>query len=91
MQVFVDWTTLLVPAIATWAILGIHVYRCEHYRSIVDTLYFLAMILIAGLTWRTMNANESCWLIHTASLGIMIVAGVMPRKDAFDEAVNWGS
>lgn len=81
MQVFIDWMTLIVPALAVWATLGIHSYRCEGYCLVVDTLFFLVMIVIAGLTWRTMSQNDACWLVHTASLGFMIVAGVIPKRD----------
>lgn len=89
MQVFVSWMTLLVPALAVWAVIGINVYKAEAQRPVIDTLYFLIMLLIAALTWRTMSVNDSCWLIHTASLGTMIVAGVLPRREAADEAVNF--
>lgn len=89
MQVFVDWTALMVPALAVWAVIGIHVYRSEGQSALVDALYFLAMVVIAALTWRTMNANDSCWLIHTASLGTMIVGGVLPKRgENAEEAVN---
>ncbi|MCC6508804.1 MAG: hypothetical protein IT423_06835 [Pirellulaceae bacterium] len=91
MQVFVHWTTLLVPALAIWAIVGINAYRSSALRPVVDTLYFLVMILIGVLTWRTMSNNDAFWLIHTASLGIMIVFGVLPRRESLDEAVYWVS
>ena len=88
MQVFIDWVTLLVPALAVWAILGVHSYRCEGYGVVVDTLYFLCMLGIAAMTWRTMSQNDACWLIHTASLGAMIVAGVMPKRET-EETVHF--
>ena len=88
MQVFVDWTALMVPALALWAVIGIHVYRSEGLALLVDVFYFLVMVLIAALTWRTMSVNDSCWLIHTASLGTMIIGGVLPKLDGSEEAVN---
>jgi hypothetical protein len=88
MQVFVDWTALMVPALALWAVIGIHVYRSEGQSALVDALYFLVMVVIAALTWRTMNANDSCWLIHTASLGTMIVGGVLPKRGGSDDTFN---
>lgn len=88
MQVCVGWTTLMVPALAMWAVIGINVFRAEAQRPLVDSLYFLVMIFIGVLTWRTMSINDACWLIHTASLGTMIVFGVLPRRDPMDEAIN---
>ena len=88
MQVFVDWTALMVPALALWAVIGIHVYRSEGQSALVDALYFLVMVVIAALTWRTMSQNDSCWLIHTASLGTMIVGGVLPKRPVADDTFN---
>lgn len=88
MQVFVDWTALMVPALALWAVIGIHAYRSEGFALLVDVFYFLVMVLIAALTWRTMSGNDSCWLIHTASLGTMIIGGVLPKRDSSEEAAN---
>ncbi len=89
MQVCVYWSVLLVPALAAWAILGINVYRETQVQPWVDSLYFLIMLVIGALTWRTMETHDACFLIHTASLGIMIVFGVLPRRQAVDESVNW--
>lgn len=88
MQVFVNWTALMVPALAMWAVIGIHVYRTEGQSAWVDALYFLVMVIIAGMTWRTMSMNDSCWLIHTASLGTMIVGGVLPKRGTCDDGFN---
>lgn len=87
MELCVQWTSYLVPALAAWAIVGINLYRGTSLRPLVDSLYYFAMVLIGVLTWRTMSCNDACWLIHTASLGILIVFGVLPRRDSFDEAV----
>ncbi len=46
------------------------------------------MLVIGALTWRTMETHDACFLIHTASLGIMIVFGVLPRRQAVDESVT---
>ena len=85
MHAVMNW---IVPALAVWAIIGINVYKGEAQRPAVDALYFTVMLVIAALTWRTMSLNDPCWLIHTASLGTMIVAGVLPRRSA-DEAVHF--
>ncbi len=88
MQICVGWTTLLVPALALWAVIGLNTARSEAMRPWMDSIYFLVMILIAVLTWRTMSANDPCWLIHTTSLGTLIVFGVLPKRDPIDEAVH---
>ena len=85
LQFFVDWLAFLVPALAVWAVIGIHVYRSDFHQPTIDAIYFAAMLVIGALTWRTMSGNDSHWLVHTASLGIMIVGGVMHKRDNGDE------
>ena len=89
MQVCVYWSVLLVPALAAWAIFGIAACRESQLQPWVDALFFLIMLVIGALTWRTMQTHDACFLIHTASLGIMIVYGVLPRRQAVDESVQW--
>ena len=86
MHALINW---MVPALVVWAVIAINVYKGDAQRPAIDAIYFLAMLLIGALTWRTMSMNDPCWLIHTASLGIMIVAGVMPRRSVTDEAVHF--
>lgn len=88
MQISVFWSVLLVPALAAWAIFGISACRETQLQPWVDSLYFLIMLVIGALTWRTMETHDACFLIHTASLGIMIVFGVLPRRQQVDEAVD---
>ena len=91
MQVCVYWSVLLVPALAAWAILGISAYRDTQLQPWVDSLFFLVMLVIGALTWRTMESHDACFLVHTLSLGIMIVFGVLPRRQRVDESVHWVS
>jgi hypothetical protein len=81
-----DWAVVLVPALAIWAVLGAHSRRYADYRTLCDCLYFALMLIIAGLTLRTMSANDPCWLIHTASLGAMVVGGVVSYRDSSEES-----
>jgi hypothetical protein len=89
MQVCVYWSVLLVPALAIWAILGMNLARETHLEPVSDAMYFLIMLVIGALTWRTVETHDACFLIHTASLGIMIVYGVLPRKGRVDETFHW--
>ncbi len=55
----VQWTILLVPALVRLGHDCISVYRTAASRALVDSLYFLVMLAIAALTWRTMNNNDA--------------------------------
>lgn len=70
---------LLVPVLVVWAISGLYSLRSGCRCPLTEILYFAVMLFVAGLTVRTVLNNDCCWLIHTASLGVMIVAGVMRR------------
>jgi hypothetical protein len=84
LHAFINW---MVPALALWAVIGVQVFKEEAQRAAVDGLYFLAILLVGAMTWRTMSLNDPYWLIHTASLGMMIVAGVLPRRSSAEESV----
>ena len=75
---------ILVPLIAVCAIGCLYALEAGHRCPVTESMFFLALMLIAGCTLRTVIVNEGCWLVHTASLGCMIVAGVMRRPVNFD-------
>lgn len=78
-DVVVFCSSVLVPLLAVWAILGLYTLRSGCQCHVTQFLYFFVLLFVAGLTIRTVLANDNCWLIHTSSLGVMIVAGVLRR------------
>ena len=72
-------SSLLVPLLAVWAIVGIYTVRrgCECAAS--QLVFFSVLLFIAVLTTRTVTMNDASWLSHTASLSAMIVAGALRR------------
>ena len=70
---------LIVPLIALWAVTSLYTLRAGKKCCATESAYFVALLLIAGITLRTVTINHDCWLVHTLSLGVMIVAGVMRR------------
>ncbi len=75
----VDCSSFMVPVMATWAIVALYMQRADCECSTTQLLYFGTLLLIAVITVRTMATNDNYWLIHTATLGITIVAGAMRR------------
>ncbi|MFN9715929.1 MAG: hypothetical protein ACK57G_19275 [Planctomycetota bacterium] len=49
-------------------------------RASAERVYFIMMLVVATATMRTMLANEPCWLLHTASLGMMVVGAIFPHN-----------
>ncbi len=80
-ECIVDYAGFIVPLLALWAITGLYSQRagCQCIGS--QMLFFCVMLMISGMTVRTVIADHGCWLVHTASLGVMIVAGVMRRPE----------
>jgi hypothetical protein len=70
---------LLVPMLAVWAIAALYTQCSGSECCVTQYLFFGALLFIAGMTVRTVTTDDGCWLIHTTSLGAMIVAGVMRR------------
>ena len=83
-------SVLVVPLLAMWAIAGLYIMRSGCQCMLTQIIYFMALLAIAGLTVRTVMANDGCWLIHTSTLGVMIVFGVM-RRPAESESEVWVS
>ncbi|MEZ6074690.1 MAG: hypothetical protein R3C09_17550 [Pirellulaceae bacterium] len=75
----VGCSSFMVPVMALWAIVALYLQRDDCECITTQLLYFGTLLLIAFITVRTMATNDGCWLIHTATLGITIVAGAMRR------------
>ena len=73
----------VVPLLALWAIVGLYTMKADSGCWVTQAGFFLAMLIIACLTVRTVVCDHGCWLIHTSSLGMMIVAGVMRRPPEY--------
>lgn len=81
------YSAVLVPLLAVWAILGLYTLGADRRCHCTECAFFLAMLIVAGCTIRTVVANDACWLVHTASLGCLVVAGVMRRPVDTDQYV----
>jgi hypothetical protein len=53
-----------------------------------ERVFFAMLLLLAGITLRTIAANDQAWLLHTTSLGIMIVGAVIPTQTDNLEAMD---
>jgi hypothetical protein len=74
-----NYSSILVPVAAFWAIACLHSLESGTTCKVTERLFFLALLLVAGCTVRTVLINDGSWLVNTASLGCLIVAGVMRR------------
>ena len=77
-----------VPLLALWAIACLYTLRSGIQCYASQIIYFATLLMISGLTVRTVMADDGCWLAHTASLGVMVVFGVMRRPGESDFLVG---
>ncbi len=69
----------LVPVLTLWAIGCLYSLRSGCRCRATEWAYYAALLLVSGVTLRTVMADDNCWLVHTASLCTLIIAGVMRR------------
>jgi hypothetical protein len=50
----------------------------SHWQKFAETTYIAALLVVAWGTLRTILCNDSCWLMHTGSMGVMVVGGIFP-------------
>jgi L-asparagine transporter-like permease len=76
---FESWIPWIVPILS---LIGLWIARLcddERVRSFAEYAYYCAMILAAVITLRTIIADDHCWLLHTASFGMMVLGAVFPH------------
>ncbi len=86
-ETVVHCSALVVPLLAIWAIACLYCSRSGCGCHATQIVFFATLLMIAGFTVRTVLVDDGCWLIHTASLGVMIVFGTMRRPGP--QVVPW--
>jgi len=76
-----SWSSVLVPLLAVWAVVGLYTQKAGCQCAATQILYLAVLLFIAGLTIRTVMVDDECLLIHTATLAVMVVSGVMRRPE----------
>ena len=77
-----SWASVLVPLLAVWAIVGLYTQKAGCQCIATQILYFSMLLFVAGLTIRTVMIDDECLLVHTSTLGMMVVSGVMRRPNS---------
>lgn len=72
---------ILVPLLAVWAIVSLYTQPTGCQCLATQVLYLSVIVFVAGVTVRTVMVDDGCWLVHTASLGVLVVFGVMRRPE----------
>lgn len=77
------------------AIVGLGIARTSvdsRVQRLVERTYFAAMFLVAAATLRTVIIDEGCWLLHTVSMGAMVLGAAIPKSktsEDLDSDIAW--
>ncbi len=63
------------------AAVGLISIRWLHHqsRTWAERLFFAALLIVAGGTLRTIVVDDPSWLLHTFSLGLMVIGAALPH------------
>ncbi len=53
---------------------------------VAQLLFFFALLFVSGLTIRCVMLDDGAWLTQAASLGVLIVAGVLRKPNSYKQA-----
>ncbi|MFO0011342.1 MAG: hypothetical protein ACK553_01235 [Planctomycetota bacterium] len=77
---FAAWVPWLVPILSLLSLWIARLCDDSRVQSNAERIYFIMMVIVAMATLRTMLADEPCWLLHTGSLGAMVVGAIFPQS-----------
>ncbi len=78
MDLIAVWAPWLIPIVA---LAGLWLGRCstdQQIRTWAERAFYSLLLVVGGGTMRTLACDDTCWLLHTSSLSIMIVGAVLP-------------
>ncbi|MCA9195213.1 MAG: hypothetical protein KDB03_25750 [Planctomycetales bacterium] len=73
-----------VPVVALWAVVCLFTQKPGVNCVITEMVFMFTLVMVASLTIRTILVDDACWLTHTASLALMVVAGVLRRPTSIE-------
>jgi len=72
------WFIPIAAAIGLWLA---RLSSIEWWRIWSQRAFFAMLLLVAGGTLRTVVADDPSWLLHTLSLGVMVVGAICPTAN----------
>ena len=81
-ELFASSYPWIVPAVALISLWIARGSEDQSFRKTAERLFFGALMVVAWGTLRTILANESCWIVHTSSMAVMIVGAIFPSMEA---------
>ncbi len=83
-----EYSGAIAPGLAVWATLLLHMQPKDKCCSVSQVWYFVSLLFVSVLTVRATMSHDPMWLANAASLGVLIVSGVLKRPvDEMDSLV----
>lgn len=79
-EIFASWFPWIVPILSLMSLWIARLSDDLRTQANAERVYFFMMVIVAMATLRTMLADEPCWLLHTTSLGVMVVGAIFPHS-----------
>ena len=76
------WFIPISAAIGLWMVRW---HPSKMARVWAERLFFAALLVVASGTLRTIVVDDPSWLLHTFSLGAMVVGAILPVAPARSE------
>ncbi len=73
LECLADLFPVIVPFAAVFGLLAARSARFPAARNIAESIFYGALVTVSLGTIRSIMHNDSAWLLHTASLGLMII------------------
>ena len=77
---------LLIPAVGAIALLMAKLTRGAMARK-CERSFYVFLIVMTAITLRTVVICDKCWLIHTLTLGLMVIGALtIPDQSAYEHS-----
>lgn len=83
-----DLFPLAIPLIAVAGLVAARTASFERWRTLAESLFYGALITVALGTVRSMMDNEATWLLHTMTLGFMLIGATVTAIGGCGEAAT---
>ena len=77
LDVLADLFPIIVPAVALFGLIAARTAHFPGAQRMAESLFYGTLVTVALGTIRSTMHNDSAWLLHTASLGFMIIGAAI--------------
>lgn len=73
LELLADFFPVFVPAMAVFGLVAAQTAHIQGVRRIAMSIFYGSLVVVSIGAIRSMVHNEGTWLLHSASLGMLII------------------